>query len=176
MPVITDISGFIAAFKACVADGTFVRATLGKATSELFPAKVFITPVTVQGLPRLQIVERFPTRDTTKHWDPEEVVGKVGAWLGKRFLSATIFTTAADFSVDHNRRLEPRFTSGRPTEGGIFKPGKTFPLAKGGEGGLNAAAGGSTEPIANPLNPLVRGKWEKRGSTHPGPGSKIWGF
>lgn len=112
----TPLSDFLVTIKTSVSNGSFLRATLGKSTSELFPEKVLITPIVVKGEPRFQFVERFSTRDTTTHWAPQEALEKMTAWIGKRFLCATVFTTSADFSIDHNRRGEARFLSSRPTE------------------------------------------------------------
>ena len=107
------ISSFAEALRESVADGTFLSLTLGKPADERSAPKAFVTPTLVKGEPRLQFVERFATKDVTSHYSTDEGIAKIAALLGTRYLSATARSGDSEFSVDHNRRLEARFTSRR---------------------------------------------------------------
>lgn len=106
---------FLDAFARSIADETFVRLSLGKYRGGGDIDKIVITPVTIKDVPRLKFVTSRKRQDVTKNHSAAEAIKDVGALLGETFLSATLFTTERDMSLQFSKKREARLTEGKAT-------------------------------------------------------------
>ncbi len=106
---------FVAALEASLADGTFVKMSFGKVRGSDTLKKCTATPVTIRDKQALRFVFTYASKDVTgNRWYPE-AGAFVASLIGETFLSSTLFTTAKDFTLDHNKRGEARLTTAKAT-------------------------------------------------------------
>ena len=106
---------FVTALEASLTDGTFVKMLLGKVRGNDTLKKCAATPVTLRDKPALRFVFTHAKKDVTENKVYTEVGAYVSSLIGQTFLSATLFTTTKDFTLDHNKKGEPRLTTAKPT-------------------------------------------------------------
>ncbi len=88
---------FFTVLRASVADGTFVKLTLGKPAPTRTDAtlqNVFVRPVALKTGPHLTFIARHTTRDVTKNHAPAAALAEIESLLGLDFLDAHLFTAA----------------------------------------------------------------------------------
>ncbi len=106
---------FLTAFEASLADGTFVKMLLGKVRGDDSLRKCTATPVMIRERQALRFVFSHAKKDVTENKFYTEVGAFAAPLIGQTFLSATLFTTAKDFTLDHNKKGEPRLTTAKAT-------------------------------------------------------------
>ncbi len=106
---------FVTALEASLADGTFVKMLLGKVRGNDTLKKCAATLVTLRDKPALRFLFTHAKKDVTENKLFAEVAAYVSPLIGQTFLSATLFTTTKDFTLDHNKKGEPRLTTAKPT-------------------------------------------------------------
>ena len=105
----------VAALEASLSSGTFVKMAFGKVRGSDTLKKCIATPVTIRDKQALRFVFTHASKDVTgNRWYPE-AGAFVASLIGETFLSATLFTTAKDFTLDHNKKGEARLTSAKAT-------------------------------------------------------------
>ena len=106
---------FVAALDASLTAGTFVKVSFGKVRGNDTLKKCVATPVTIRDKQALRFVFTHAKKDVTgNRWYPE-AGAFVASLVGETFLSANLFTTTKDFTLDHNKKGEPRLTTAKPT-------------------------------------------------------------
>ena len=109
------IDNFIAELQRSIADGTFVKLTLGnyKGTDEHLQ-KIFIRPVETKKGSRLLFQYRGKSSDAAKNFDSVEAAGHVKNYLRTGFRSGHLFTTDYDFQITIGKR-SAKIATGKPT-------------------------------------------------------------
>ncbi len=111
-----NVSSFVAALEKSLADGTFVKLTLGNYKGpETHLQKLLVRPISTKKGNRLYFLYRGATRDTAKNFDPQTGVALVGDALDNGFRSGHLFTTTNDFQLEIGKKGRSRLNSGRPT-------------------------------------------------------------
>lgn len=88
---------FFTVLRASLADGTFVKLTLGKPAPTRTDASlqnIFVRPVALKTGPHLTFVARHTSRDVTKNHAPAAALAEIESLLGLDFLDAHLFTAA----------------------------------------------------------------------------------
>ena len=117
------VDGFGAALAASLAEGRLARLTLAKARGDgEGQTRVIVRPVEVGGRRQFAVTERYPTRDVTCNEDAERLLARVRGAVGRRFLSATLFTLDEDIHLDFNRRGQARLTRTPPSLSALPSP------------------------------------------------------
>ena len=106
---------FVTALEASLTDGTFVKMQLGKVRGNDSLKKCAATPVAIRDRQALRFVFTHAKKDVTENKFYSEVGAYVSPLIGETFLSATLFTTTKDFTLDHNKKGEPRLTTAKAT-------------------------------------------------------------
>jgi len=89
----TRLAKFLELLRAAIADGTFVKLTLGKPRgADATLRNLFVRPVTLKAGFHLTFVWRHDTRDVTKNLPPAEALTRLEALIGSDFLDAHLFT------------------------------------------------------------------------------------
>ena len=103
---------------------TFVKLTLSRLRHHSDVKNVYTRLVSIKKQPKIQFTFRFATRDEVKNYDFTEGVLFIKKQLGETFLTADLFTTENDFSLQFNKKADnaqfftkkssqkPRFTEG----------------------------------------------------------------
>ena len=113
--MIETVEKFINELKQALANGTFVKLTLGNYKgSEEHLQKIFIRPVEIKKRIRLLFQYRHDTRDTVKNFDVPEAVEVIRKNLDTGFRSAHLFTSNHDIQLTIGKR-NARLVSGKPT-------------------------------------------------------------
>lgn len=68
------------------------------------------------GEERISAIFTHRSQSITKHLSPSELQDELRRQIGNTFLSATLFTEVADYSLDHNRRREASLVKRRATK------------------------------------------------------------
>jgi SAM-dependent methyltransferase len=110
-----DKEAFLAAIQASVADGTFVRLTLGKFRGDGEPQKIAVTRVILKGAEYLKFVTSMSRNDATQNTTIVDGIARVGALAGQDFLSATLFTTAADLTLQFSKKKSTQLVRSKAT-------------------------------------------------------------
>ena len=106
---------FVAGLEASLSAGTFVKMSLGKVRGDETLKKCVVTPVTVRDKPMLRFVFTHSRKDVTENKSFTEAGTYVASLIGEKFLTATLFTTAKDATLDHNKKGEARLTIAKAT-------------------------------------------------------------
>jgi SAM-dependent methyltransferase len=114
--VLENVSQFLDSLRASLADGTFVRLTLGnyKGADEHLQ-KIHVRRVTTKRGDRLFFLYRYETRDTAKNYASEEGVELIGRLLDSDFRNAHLFTTGQDLQLDIGKKGKSRLNAAKPT-------------------------------------------------------------
>ncbi|MBL7815232.1 MAG: SAM-dependent methyltransferase [Saprospiraceae bacterium] len=105
---------------------TFVKLTLSRLRHPSDVKNIYARLVSIKKQPKIQFTFRYATRDEVKNFDFTEGVVFIQDQMGTVFLTADLFTTDFDFSLQFNKKadnaqfLTKKTNSKRPnTEGGI---------------------------------------------------------
>jgi len=114
--MLEQVEKFLHEFAASLADGTFVKMTLGnyKGVDEHLQ-KILVRLVKTKKDMRLFFLYRSDTRDTAKNYDLDLGVGLVGEALDNGFCSGHLFTTGNDFQLDIGKKGNARLNIAKPT-------------------------------------------------------------
>lgn len=108
-------SEFMEKLQHSVQQDTFVRLTLSKpGGKERTLQNVYVRPVDIKGQRMLSFTLRYATKDSTQNHTPAEAMVIIGLWLGNDFLNGDLYTTAADFFIQYNKKRLPRLSSKAP--------------------------------------------------------------
>lgn len=101
----TPLQRFLAHAAAAFANGQWLRAQLSApqtAAGDL--QRVLLRPVTLRGEPKVQVVRRHATRDLTDNLSPDQAVQLLTQMLGGTMAAAALWTPAAHWQIDINRK------------------------------------------------------------------------
>jgi hypothetical protein len=156
---------FLRLLRASVADGTFVKLSLGRyrgADGSL--RNLYVRPVTLRAGPHLSFVWHHATRDITKNHLPAEGLRQLGHLIGGDFGTAHLFTTKQDaqleFAAEGTPHLKviPHELTAPPA--GIHDRRKERPIAAGGPWlhalGVTTATGAVRERMAAKFKQINR--------------------
>ena len=95
---------------------TFVKLTLSRLRHHSDVKNIYARLVSVKKQPKIQFTFRFETRDEVKNYDFTEGVLFIQKQLGDNFLTADLFTTDNDFSLQYNKKADnAQFFVKKPT-------------------------------------------------------------
>jgi 2-polyprenyl-3-methyl-5-hydroxy-6-metoxy-1,4-benzoquinol methylase len=100
---------FFDTIKQSIEGRSFVKLTLSKPyprTADL--RNIYIRQVVIKGQDKLSFTYHHTTKDTVKNHTVEEAESLLRAWLGQDFLTATLMTTKADWSLQFNKKRKAR--------------------------------------------------------------------
>ncbi len=102
---------FLSEFGASVAEGSFVKLTLGKPRgADPTLRNIFVRPVQIGGEPQLSFVWHHDQRDLTKNHPAAAATALITHLLGTDFYSAHLFTAARISQLEFNKKGEPRLS------------------------------------------------------------------
>ena len=108
---------FRSRLQEAVADGSFVRLTLGGPLGEDPTLRqLSVRPIQLRAGPRLAFVWRHETRDLTKNYPAAEALAQLGELIGTRFATAHLFTTGGTVQLEFRAGRPPRLHVRPPTE------------------------------------------------------------
>lgn len=111
-----NIEKFLAALSRCLADGTFVKLSLGNYRgADAHLQKILVRLVNTKKGTRLYFLYRGDTRDTAKNFDFETGIGLVAEALENGFFSGHLFTTANDLQLEVGKKSKSRLNIGKAT-------------------------------------------------------------
>ncbi|MDZ4711925.1 MAG: SAM-dependent methyltransferase [bacterium] len=100
-----------------IEDDSFVRMTLGKYRGDDKEFEnIFVSRIETKEGEKLSLKLRYKTKDIVKNYDFEKGIKLVDEITGKDFLSATLFTTAHDFTLDYSKKRVPSLHIKKPTQ------------------------------------------------------------
>ena len=111
------MSPFVATFRAALAEGKFVKATLSRPTAAAAEGlkNVYLRPVSLKSGPHIAFNYRYATRDEVKNYTPDEATNRLAAMLGELFLNADLFTTEADWVLQTDKSGTENLTRKKPS-------------------------------------------------------------
>jgi hypothetical protein len=120
----TEKLKFIRYFKESLKNNSFVKITFGKYRGDDPEFQnIYVTKIKISEGERISFKFRYKTKDTVKNYETEAGIGLADEILGKDFLSATLFTTENDYTLDYSKKRIPKlhvkkasFTSAASTE------------------------------------------------------------
>ncbi len=110
-----DKATFLAALRASLADGTFLKANLSKYRGSGEAARCAISRVVLKGVPHLRLVTRQGTQEATQNFEFEAGIARLAALIGPDYLSATLFTSREDVALVYSRKRVPHLARTKPT-------------------------------------------------------------
>lgn len=110
-----DKDAFLAAVTENAKAATLVRITLGKYRGTGDAQKIVVTPVTVKDAPHLKFVTSHARKDITGNYAIDSAVERLAGLIGEDYLSATLFTTAQDLTLQFTKKKATTLTRGKPT-------------------------------------------------------------
>ena len=109
------IRGFVDLCRTALAEGTWVKLTLGAHRgADATLRNVIVRPVALRAGPRLSLLYRHATRDVTKNLPPDEALARVTDLLASDFAGAHLFTTGAEIELQPARGRSPARIVRRP--------------------------------------------------------------
>ena len=106
---------FLACCSDALAEGSFIRISLGKSSDPAGMVKARVRVATIKSSPALSFVFHHATKDVTKNLSFAEGLEMIGSLLGDRFLSATLFTSQSDYRIEYTSNGSAKFRSSPPT-------------------------------------------------------------
>lgn len=107
---------FIELLRKSIDDNSFVKITFGKYRGDDKEFQnIFVTKIIVKEEERISFKFRYKTKDIVKNFHTEAGVNLAGEVLGKDFLSATLFTTENDFTLDYSKKRIPKLHTKKST-------------------------------------------------------------
>ncbi len=114
--MIEKVDNFISELKRSLAEGTFVKLSLGNYKgSERHLQKILVRLVATKKGTRLYFLYRGDTRDTAKNYDFETGIQLVDEALENGFTSGHLFTTQEDLQLEIGRKGKARLNRAKPT-------------------------------------------------------------
>ena len=114
--MLENVEKFLDSLETSLADGTFVRFTLGNYKgSEEHLQRIHARPVKIKKGDRLFVLYRYDTRDTAKNYAVSEARSLVATLFEKGFRSGHLFTTQHDLQLEIGKRGKSRLNSAKPT-------------------------------------------------------------
>ncbi len=95
--------------------GTLVRITLGKYRGSADASKIVITPVVIKGQSHLKFVTSHARKDITQNYPIADGITQLAGRVGEDFLSATLFTTTEDTTLQFTKKKATTLTRAKPT-------------------------------------------------------------
>ena len=103
------VDQFLNELQVSLTTGQFSKLTLGKFRGGLVEISyIYARVVELQGGPKLQFTERWPTKDLTKNLSFADAINLVRPLLGETCLAATLFAGQNRVQLLFNRRGKPR--------------------------------------------------------------------
>lgn len=100
-----EVERFVERLRTSLADGSFVRLTLGQPRGGAGTAqRVLARRIVLRGEDQLQFTIRHPTRDVTKNLPAAAAADAVTAWLANEFGHGHLISTGHDVQVAATRR------------------------------------------------------------------------
>jgi hypothetical protein len=114
--MLENVEKFLDSLDASLADGTFVRLTLGNYKgSEEHLQRIHARRVATKKGDRLFVLYRYETRDTAKNYAISEVRVLIAKLFNTGFRSGHLFTTAHDLQLDIGKKGKSRLNTSKPT-------------------------------------------------------------
>lgn len=111
-----DKKKFTDHLKESLSNNSFVRVTFGKYRGgDKEFENIFVTRIKTKEGEKLSFKFRYRTKDIVKNFDLERGIQLTIEVLGKDFLSATLFTTKNDFTLDYSKKRVPKLHTKKPT-------------------------------------------------------------
>ena len=117
MTDVTPKSEFLAALSESLSAGTFVKMSFGKVKPGVGVKKGIATLLMVRDKPAVRFVLTYNRKDMTRNAAFGDAPAVAAELIGEQFLSATLYTTTRDFTLDHNNKGVARLTNAKPTFG-----------------------------------------------------------
>lgn len=106
---------FLAKTERSLSEGTFVKMTFGKYRGgDSGFRNLSVTMISTAEGDKLSFRFSYTDKDTVKNYVPEEGLKLVSAITGNDFLSASLFTVSADYSLDYSKKRVPILHTRRP--------------------------------------------------------------
>ena len=115
MPTDCEKAEFLEAVRAGIAEGAFLKLSLGKYRGDGDDRKCVVSLVTLKDVAHLRFLTRRGTQDLTLNDRPEAAIERLSSMIGIDYLSAVLFTTKADVTLVYSKKRVARLTRGRPT-------------------------------------------------------------
>jgi 2-polyprenyl-3-methyl-5-hydroxy-6-metoxy-1,4-benzoquinol methylase len=106
-------SQFFATLRASLADGTFHKLVLARASSVHAGQRIDVRRILLRDVPQLSFVRHYPTNDVTKNHSIEEGVAEVEKLAGSAFLNVHLFTRAEELQLRFGKRGKSHLTRHR---------------------------------------------------------------
>jgi hypothetical protein len=156
---------FMRLLRDSVADGAFVKLTLGRYRgTDATVRNLYVRPVTLRAGPHLSFVWHHATRDITKNHLPAEALRQLGLIIGGDFGTAHLFTMAQDAQLEFpaegtpHLKMIPHEVTAPPAR--THDRAKTRPIAAGGSWlhalGVTTATGVVRERMAGKFKQINR--------------------
>ncbi len=111
----SEKAAFLDAFGASLADGSFLKLTLGKYRGKGDPAKAVATRVMLKDVPHVRLVVSAGRQTNTQNDVPEAAMERLSRMIGADYLNAVLFTTHEDITLAYSKKRIARLTRGKPT-------------------------------------------------------------
>ncbi len=113
---------FIELFRDSLDKKTFVKITLGKYRGDDREFQnIFVTIIETREGEKISFKFRYKTKDIVKNYDLDKGIKLADEVTGKDFLSATLFTSQQDYTLDYSKKLVPKLHTKKPS----FTTGET---------------------------------------------------
>jgi hypothetical protein len=156
---------FLRLLRDRVADGTFVKLTLGRYRgADATVRNLYVRPVTLRAGPHLSFVWHHATRDITKNHPPAEALRQLGFMIGGDFGTAHLFAMTQDAQLEFaaegtpHLKIIPHEVTAPPA--GTHDRAKERPIAAGGSWlhalGVTTATGVVRERLAGKFRQINR--------------------
>jgi hypothetical protein len=97
-------------------DGSFIKMTFGKYRGGDSEFKgLSVTLITTNDGDKLSFRFAYKTREVVKNFDPEAGISLISEITGKEFLSASLFTSEKDYSLDYSKKHVPMLHIRQPS-------------------------------------------------------------
>lgn len=102
-----DKAAFLAAVRDSAVAASLVRIVLSKYRGPDDAGRCEISPVLVKGQRRLRAVRRIGRQDMTETLSGDEVLERLGRWIGGDYLSALLVTQEEEIALIYSRKRKP---------------------------------------------------------------------
>ena len=107
---------FIEFLRKSLDDNSFVKITFGKYRGDDREFEnIFVTRIIIKEEERISFKFRYKTKDIVKNFQTEAGIRLAEEVLGKDFLSATLFTSENDFTLDYSKKRIPKLHTKKST-------------------------------------------------------------
>lgn len=107
---------FTGLLRKSINEKSFLKMTLGKYRGDDKEFEnIFVTIIETKEGDKISFKFRYKTKDIVKNYDFDRGIGLVDEVAGKDFLSATLFTTGNDYTLDYSRKRIPRLHTKKPS-------------------------------------------------------------